>query len=196
MLYGSTLGFRFNLARVQLILALSGTVTGPPEPGLQTEAFSCGWCCFKSYFFSFLLWYASSNLTFFFTYMQIWLVTDYQVDSEEEEQVPMDSEESDQQEEKPKGSGIASQQNLTLEKIKVRLSHRFLHPFSSCAYLSSFVSSAVVPTARSSYHLFGLHIGETPMSLLQWNWEHGIETRGESSEGQPLPAARTRCAKV
>ncbi|XP_051903084.1 cilia- and flagella-associated protein 54-like isoform X2 [Hippocampus zosterae] len=80
MLYGSTLGFRFNLARVQLTLALSGTVAGPPEP-----------------------------------------VTDYEVDPEEQEQVPMDTEESDQQEEKPKGSGFASQQNLTLEKIKYLL---------------------------------------------------------------------------
>ncbi|XP_061660030.1 cilia- and flagella-associated protein 54-like isoform X2 [Syngnathoides biaculeatus] len=80
MLYGSTLSLRFNLARVQLILALSSTVNGPPEP-----------------------------------------VPDDAVDPQEHEQVLMDIEVLDQQEEKPKVGGFASQQSLTLEKIKYLL---------------------------------------------------------------------------
>ncbi|XP_061558417.1 cilia- and flagella-associated protein 54-like [Phycodurus eques] len=80
MLYGSTLSLRFNLARVQLTLALSSTVNGPPEP-----------------------------------------VPEDVVNPEEHEQVPMDSEVLDQEEEKPKVRGFASQQTLTLEKIKYLL---------------------------------------------------------------------------
>ncbi|XP_061154554.1 cilia- and flagella-associated protein 54-like [Syngnathus typhle] len=88
MLYGSTLSLRFNLARVQLILALSSTVTGPPEP-----------------------------------------VTDSQVDPEEPEEVQSDTEDSEQQKEKPKG--LASLQNLTRAKIKYLLLEAAAHLLES-----------------------------------------------------------------